>query len=89
MTLLSEASDPAHRERVVRPAGPVYGLVGRTLDFPAGPTGLLAGVVVMGYVQALALLAGVPQKLIPIMRDEDTRKLLDACRGKTFGEPAG
>ncbi|MET8040658.1 tyrosine-type recombinase/integrase [Micromonospora sp. NPDC005215] len=25
-----------------------------------------------------------PQKLIPIMRDEDTKKLLDACKGKTF-----
>ncbi|WP_239559655.1 phage integrase N-terminal SAM-like domain-containing protein [Micromonospora luteifusca] len=25
-----------------------------------------------------------PQKLIPIIRDEDTKKLLDACKGKTF-----
>jgi integrase/recombinase XerC len=25
-----------------------------------------------------------PQKLIPIMQDDDTRKLLDACRGKGF-----
>src|SRR5258705_1767817 len=25
-----------------------------------------------------------PQKLIPIIRDDDTKKLLDACRGKGF-----
>jgi integrase/recombinase XerC len=25
-----------------------------------------------------------PQKLIPVMRDEDTRRVLDACRGKGF-----
>jgi site-specific recombinase XerD len=26
-----------------------------------------------------------PQKLIPVFRDDDTRKLLDACKGKAFG----
>lgn len=26
----------------------------------------------------------VPEKLIPIIRDEDTKKLLDSCKGKTF-----
>lgn len=26
----------------------------------------------------------VPKKLIPIMRDDDTKKLLDSCKGKTF-----
>ncbi len=25
-----------------------------------------------------------PQKLIPVMRDEDTKKVLDACKGKSF-----
>jgi site-specific recombinase XerD len=25
-----------------------------------------------------------PQKLIPVIRDEDTKKLLDACKGKTL-----
>jgi site-specific recombinase XerD len=25
-----------------------------------------------------------PQKLVPVIRDEDTKKLLDACKGKDF-----
>jgi site-specific recombinase XerD len=25
-----------------------------------------------------------PQKLIPVMRDDDTKKILDACKGKSF-----